>query len=284
MALPRLLSCVVACTLLLPAADAGLFDVPEPQLIYEGSAPGLGEGVLVIRRAEDFDRAIDLLDPGFGAQRPDMRKLTVLRIVGRPRPDACHDTVLKSVSTRNLTATVELEQRVPAADCPCSGPARPPRAWLLTVARVVRRARTQITDVVVPCSEARQTAEPDGPALLLQGSWDHDPGGEILDDAKTYRAALARLGAGKRGPEVDFNTHQVLVVTGRPRQNGCRKTRVVEVDVTGAEATVTVEEIYPGKGQMCTQLFTLPKAFVYRIPRGVRQIRVTTREVRGSGP
>ena len=147
----------------------------------------------------------------------------------------------------------------------------------------MRRARTQITDVVVECSEARQASEPDGPALLLQGSWDHDPGGEILDDAKTYQATLTRLGAGKRGPEVDFSTHQVLVITGRPRQNGCRKTRVVDLSVTGDEAVATVEEIYPGKGQMCTQLFALPKAFVYRVPRGIRRIRVTTREVRGAG-
>ena len=282
MALSRLFCSLAVCTLALSAASAGIFDVPEPQLIYEGTAPGLGDGVLVIRRAADFDRAIDPLDPGFGAERPNLRKFTVLRIVGAERPDACHDTRLKSVSTRNFTATVELEREVPAEGCACSGPARPPRAWLLTVARVVRSAHAQITDVVVDCNAARQSSEPDGPALLLQGSWDHDPGGEIIDDDKAYQATLARLGAGGRGPAVDFTTHQVLVVTGRPRQNGCRKTRVVDLKIDGNEVVTTVEEIYAGKGQMCTQLFALPKAFVYRVPRGIKSIRVMTREMHDS--
>ncbi len=274
------LSLFVFC--LAPCAVAGsLFKVPEPKLIYRGTAPGVSAGAVVIRKSSEFDQAIAPLDPGFGAERPDLSKRTVIRVVGRARDNSCRETVIVGAETKNFSATIRLEERVPEQGCQCAPMANPPRAWLIEVARIVRKARVKVTDVVVPCDEALQGANPSELVQVFQGSWDHEPGSEIITDEGAFRTLLTQLSLGDRGPKVDFSTHRIVVVTARPRQNGCRKSTVVETSLASSEEAVfTLEESYPGKGQLCSAIFLPPKVFLYRVPVSVTRARTVTRELR----
>ncbi len=272
---------LLALTLVFAPAEAGLFDVPDPQLVYEGTGPGLTPGVLVLRRQADFAAALEGLDPAFRAPEIEFKKRTWLRVVGRPRDNACRETSLKEVSTRNFSATIRLEERIPEAGCECGGTPRPPRVYIIAVARAVRRAKVEATDVVVSCQQAAAEAHPEPIVALYQGSWKADPGATLITGAAGYQEILASLGLGDRGPAVDFGAERAVVVTGRPRENGCRKTRVVAVELASAEEAVfTVEESYPGTGQTCTQIFLEPKVFLYRVPSTVSRVRVVTRDLR----
>lgn len=260
------------------------FEAPEPELLYSGTAPGLPVGVLVIDDPKAFDQAVDPLDPDFSGVRPAIPDVSVLRIVGRERADACRDTKLDRVSTSGRTATVYLTERVPAAGCPCPGVSLPPRAWLVAVTGWVTRARREVTDIVVPCDEIEDTevsAKAEGVVQLLESSWQEPPGGRILTSQDEYKAVLDKLGVGSRAEAVDFSDHRVAVVTGRPRENGCRKTRVVAAQLaTTEEAVFTVEEIYPGPGQLCTQVFQPARVFLYRVPSTVTRVRIVTEETK----
>ena len=68
---PALVGLAVIC--LLPGLS--LFKVPDPELIYDGSAPGLGRGVLVLRDAATFREAVVPLDPDYGGPEPDFGKI-----------------------------------------------------------------------------------------------------------------------------------------------------------------------------------------------------------------
>ena len=81
----------------------------------EGIGDVLAEGVM--RAAQKI-----------GGEAPNLKNRTVLRIVGRPRDNGCRDTVLKELYTKNFTATVVLEERVPAVGCDCPAMSSPPRA------------------------------------------------------------------------------------------------------------------------------------------------------------
>jgi hypothetical protein len=257
------------------------FEPPPPELIYTGTAPGLKEGVLVIDREEDFERAVAPLDPDFAGTRPDLSDFSVLRVVGRERSNACRDTKLTEVSTSGRTATVHLEERVPEAGCRCPEDRLPPEAWLVTVTGWVRRAERQITDIVVPCDELSPRGTGDEVVQLLESTWQRSPGATILQSAEEYRQVLEELGVANRAETVDFDEHRVVAVTGRPRENGCRRTKVVGAELAGArEAVFTLEEIYPAPKQVCTMVFQPPRVFLYRVPASVDRARVVTEERR----
>ncbi len=101
----------------------------------------------------------------------------------------------------------------------------------------------------------------------------------------TRRARAKRgVGSSRRGrrelPTPAFARERLVVVTGRPRSNGCRRTRVVEASVHGDVARFVLEEVYPAPGEICSTVFLPPAAFVYRVPAAVEKVEVETREVR----
>lgn len=264
-------------------ALAGLFDVPDPVIVYEGSAPGMEAGVTVIRDAKTLNSVLEDLEPAPDREQLDIEHRTLLLVVGRPRENSCRETAIQEVSTRGIRARVRLVERFAEAGCACAGVPRPPRAFLVAVGRIVRRATLSPTDAVVPCTPAleKQAAAERGPELLFEASWDEDAGGRIITTAEDWQKACARMTPADRCPEVDFASHRVVLVTGRARSNGCRETRVIKAElVSDEEAAFTVEEIYPGRGQMCTQIFRAPKVFAFRVPASVIRARVTTRESR----
>ncbi|MDH3284318.1 MAG: hypothetical protein OEQ13_06220 [Acidobacteriota bacterium] len=271
----------LAGIVLLPLLGISLFKAPEPEIVYRGSSEGVEQGVVVIRDSETFEEAVEPLSPDVGRPLPNLRKRTILRVVGQRPASGCSEAALTAVSTKNMSATVELQVRKPVDGCEC--PPAPSRstAWLVSVSRAVRHATLVVDEVTLPCSEARGLAGPDGPVLLLEGSWDVEPGVRIASDPSVYAMMLNRLGVGDRGPEVDFDSQRVFAVTGRPRSNGCRRTLAVgnEIDDAG-ELVVTLEEIYPARGQVCAQMFSLPKVFVYGAPSSVTTARVVTTEKR----
>lgn len=283
----RLVLFAASCLALLaevPAPSfAGLFKTPDPELLYSGSAPGLTEGVLVIRDEEAFRTAIEPLDPAYGGPAPDFKKWTVLRIVGRARESRCRDTRLTEVAVRNMAATAKLEEYLPAAECPCADDPRPPKVFLVAVGRSVRKATVEATDRVLACESAavQSAREAEKPALLFEGAWDGEAGAKLVIDQDEYHRILVKLGIGDRGPAVDFEKHRVVAVTGRPRQNGCRKTRVREGRFEGKEEVVfEVEEDYPGKGQMCSQVMSRPRLFLFKVPATIMRAKVVTHENR----
>lgn len=266
--------------LLLPLAA---FKVPDPELIYSGSAPGLVEGVTVLRDPATFAADIGPLDPDFGGDPPAFDKRAVLRIVSRPLENNCRDAELQEVSTRNMTARVRLVEKVPEKGCNCGGAERPPKAWLVTVSRLVRRAELSITDVVVPCGAASRTQQLAAgiPVLLFEGSWDATVGTEVVQDEKRFQAIVTKLNLAGRAPKIDFTQNHLVVLTGRARENSCRQTKVVSASVTTAEeASFEVEEVYGGTGQMCGQVMSLPKVFLYGVPRTVIRVKTTVKEKR----
>ncbi len=266
---------------LLPLAGISLFKAPEPEIIYRGSTDAVELGVVVVRDAETFEEAVEPLSPDVGGPVPNLRKRSILRIVGPRLESGCGETALTAVSTKNTSATVNLQIRRPEPGCVCSAASRPSKAWLVSVSRAVRRAKLVVDEVALPCSDARGLAGTSGPLLLLEGSWDLEPGVTIASDPSVYSMMLTRLGVGARGPDVDFDTHRVIAVTGRPRSNGCRRTLAVENRLdTSDELVVTLEEVYPASGQVCAQMFRLPKVFVYRVPSSVTTARVVTTERR----
>lgn len=257
------------------------FEPPPPELIYSGTAPGLQPGVLVIDDAEDFERAVSPLDPDFSGPRPDFPDLSVLRVVGRERLSHCRQTKLTEVSTSGRTATVFLEERVPQAGCQCPEDRLPPQAWLVTVTGWVSRANREITDVVVPCDELDTRGTGSDVVQLLESTWQESPGARILQNADEYRAVVEKLGIGARAESVDFDERRVVAVTGRPRENGCRRTKVVGAKLANTEEAVfTLEEVYPGPDQMCPMVFQPAKVFLYRVPATVTRARVVTEERR----
>lgn len=277
---------LAAASALAPApALAGLFGSVEPEMLYTGSAD-LPEGVLVIRDADAFAQAVEPLDPAFGAAVPDMKKFVVLRIVGRPRENRCRDTALIEVSTRGMNATAKIEERLPPAECACGTESRPARVYLVTVGRSVRKADLVKTDRVIACPESPAAAAATrggGPApqLIFEGSWDAEPGARVIVDQATYREVAAKLGFTERAPRVDFEKDRIVAVTGRARENGCRRTRVLAAGLASAEEVVfEVEESYPAAGQMCAQIFGQPRLFLYRVPATVMRARVVTKEAR----
>ncbi len=276
-------SLLAALALSAAPAHAGLFDVPDPEIVYEGAAPGLPAGVTVLRTPEALERAIAALDPAPDRTRLDVENRTLLLVVGRPRDDSCRQTVIEEISTRGIKARIRLTERFAEAGCGCVGVPRPPRAFLVAVGRVVRRASVSPTDAVVPCTAdlERRSGETRGPELLFEASWDEDAGGRIVTDPETWTQSCARMTPADRCPQVDFDRTRVVLVTGRARSNGCRETRVIKAALSSDdEAAFTVEEIYPGRGQMCTQIFRAPKVLAFRVPDSVVRVRVTTRETR----
>ncbi|UCF67915.1 MAG: hypothetical protein JSV80_01055 [Acidobacteriota bacterium] len=267
--------------LALAASASAMAAAPEPEIVYEGSAPGLSPGVLVIRDSRSFDAAIEPLDPDLGGERPDLRKRSILRIVGRERENACRRTLLTEVETSGFNAVVRLEERVPERGCGCAGLSRPPAAWLVSVSRWVRRAEVVASDVVVSCEQPAARPADASPVLLWEASWDHEPGARIVSSAEQYSALIEQAGADADPNEIDFSQSRVVAITGRPRSNSCRKTRIVDTGLEQqTEAVFTLEEIYPATGQMCAQVFMLPRMLVYRVPIGVERARTVTREVR----
>jgi hypothetical protein len=263
--------------------EAGLFKTTSPTLIYTGAGPGLDPGVLVIRDDQAYARAIEPLDPAFGGPPPKIDDVTVLRVVGRARENRCRDTALLEVSTKGTTATVQLEERVGDPKCACAPDAQPPKVFLVTVTRWVRHAQVVTKDQIVPCTVTKKDADaaPVKPALIFEGSWDGAPGSKVIIEPDEYRAALVRLGLRDRGPEVDFNKERVLALTGRSRENSCRQTKVADVRLAAPdEVVVELDEIYPGTGQACAQVFMQPRVFLYRVPASVTRARVITRELK----
>lgn len=277
-----LLGVILALGVAFPTG-AGIFDNPEPELIYKGSGPGLQEGILVIRDAEALAKALEGLDPAYGGPPIDIKNRTVLKIVGRPRENRCRDTELTEVGTRTFKATAQVNELVPAAGCTCSADPRPPRVFLVTVAHRVRSAEVIKTDRVLPCPEAEKVrAKAQGaPTLLLESSWDHEPGVKVIANAEEYSKLMGKLGLGERGPAVDWKKDRVVAVTGRPRENGCRKTKLVEARIDNPEeAEFVVEEHYPSSGQMCAQVFVEPILYLFRVPSTVMRAKIVTREDR----
>lgn len=273
---------VLAASAAAPAA-AGLFSATEPELIYSGTAMGVGEGVLVIRDKAALEQALAPLAPAFDGAPPDIGKRTILRVTGRDRENGCRDTLLKEVSTRGMSATVKLEERVPGPNCVCPAEARAPRVFLVSVARAVRNAEIIKTDVVIPCSEAEaaRVRAASEASLIFEGSWDAPAGADVVVEPEEYKKILGRLGIADRGPAVDFEHERIVAVTGRARENGCRKTTVTAARIVGTEdAEFEVEESYPQKGQACTQVMMQPRLFLYRVPATVMRAKLTTREVR----
>ena len=252
----------------------------EPSRIWAGTAPGRTEGVLLVRSRMEWDRVTAGLDPAYAGEMPDFGRERVLLVIGRERENPCRSTVLREVSVRGGEASVSVEERVPAAGCECPGHSLPPLAWLVSVPRSVVRASRSITDVVVPCEGAREAARQaeTRPVLVLEASWDQPPGARLLTSADQVAVATKRLG--KKLPPIDPSRERLVLVTGRPRSNGCRRTRVVETGIDGATARFVVEERYPAPGETCAMLFQLPAVFVYRVPATVEKVVVEVREAR----
>lgn len=270
---------VGACTL----PSFALFETPSPEIVYDGSAPGAAPGVTVIRDQAAFDAAIAVLDPPFGGPTPDVSDRAVLLVVGRPRENACRETALTEISTRGFRAIASLEERLPGRDCACAEVMSPPRAWLVVVGRIVRKAEIAATDVVVPCDAtlSKPDANALGPVLLAEASWDQDAGPRILQTPEDLAKACAELGIADKCPAIDFDTHRGLVVTARARENGCRESRMIKTELSSPqEASFVIEEIYPRVGQVCTMLYQLPRAWVYSVPMTVERAKVVSREVR----
>lgn len=279
---------VFAFALALPSAHAGLFDHPDPQVIYEGTTKGLSNDGVALRDAESFRQAIRGLEPPFAGDTPDFDEYTVLRIVGRPIDDTCRSTRLTRIDTRNRRAFVYLEERIPEQPCRCEKADGSSRTWLILVGRSVRRVEIQATDVVTPCEEiAAAQPDSDAPRPVLEGDGVHDaaPGAEIVITQKRLAEVCRALGLGDVNcPEVDFGDERVVVVTGRARENGCRATRLADAslvtdDEGKLQARFVVEELYPGKGQICTDIMRQPKGFLFRVPADVASAKVVTREL-----
>lgn len=265
------------------AAAPALAALPEPEEIYRGTAPGLIRGILVIGDAAGFEEAVAPLDPGFGGPPPDFKKRTVLRVTGSPRINQCRDTRLLEVSTRFRTAFVKIEELIPEQGCACPAEAKPPVAWLVSVAKVVRKAELLVTDRVVPCPSQAAPRPPElaSPLLILEGSWEAASGAQLVTGENEYKETLKRLGVGERGPAVDFNNFRVAVITGRARENSCRRSKMVGARLSAPEeAEFTIEETYPAKGQMCANIYTAPQVFLYRLPPSVVRVRTVTLEQR----
>ncbi|MBP7147348.1 MAG: hypothetical protein KBD01_07365 [Acidobacteria bacterium] len=279
----RLLVLAAALLAMTGPAAAALFESPSPELMYVGSAAELEPGVTILRDAAAFEAATKGLDPPFGGQVPDFEKLTVLRVVGRPKQNACRETVLKEVSTRFRSATIVLEERRGDDGCRCAEVVSPSSVWLVSVGRSVRRADLDVRETVTPCTP-ETTARPAGPPppeLILESSWDEREGSRVVTSADDYAKIMQRLGAGDRGADVDFAQSHVVVITTRPRENACRRTRLIDARTAAPDLVeFDVEEVYPAQGQMCAQMYSAPKAFVYRVPASVTHVKVSTREVR----
>lgn len=280
--MPHLHARAASLSLFLPLF--GLFSAPEPEVIYKGSLPGGEPGVVAIRDSRVLADAIAPLDPTFGAMPPDLLERTVLLVTGRPRENACRDSALTEVSTRGSSATVVIEEAVPPEGCECPPGERPPAAWLVTVSRFVKKATVEWKEVPIACPEAgspRVRAAADTPTLLLESAWDEASGSKILTDQKGYTALLKKLNLEHRGPEVDFSHFRIVVLTGRARENGCRRTNVIGAALAAPEeAEFVLEEVYPGKGQVCAQVFMKPRVFLYRVPATVEKVRLTTKETK----
>jgi hypothetical protein len=263
------------------AGVGAIFTATEPQVLYVGSTTEPREGVIVIRDAETFREAVAPLSPDFGGSLPDLRKRSILRVIGPDFGTRCGSAELAEVSTRMMNATVTLRVAEPAEGCACTTAERPRSAWLVAVGRAVRRAIVEIQRSEIPCGSARSGGTGAGPAMIFEGSWDGDPGAMIVADAERFADVARQLGVKGRAPEVDFSSERVVVVTGRPRANGCRRTLALATDLaTQEEFVVTLQEVYAPPGQVCTQLFSLPRVFAYRVPASVTLARVVTKESR----
>lgn len=278
--MPHLRSRAASLALALPLL--GLFSAPEPEVIYKGSHPGGEPGVQTIRDSRVLAEAIAPLDPAFSGTTPDLLERTILLVTGRPRENACRDSALTEVSTRGSSASVVIEESVPPEGCECLPGDRPPAVWLVTVSRFVRKASVEWKEVPIACPTAdspRVREAVDTPTLLLESAWDEASGSRILTDQKGYAEILKKLNIEHRGPEVDFARFRVVVLTGRPRENGCRRTNVIGAALASREeAEFVIEELYPGKDQVCAQVFMKPRVFLYRVPMTVEKVRVTTKE------
>ncbi|MCU0229823.1 MAG: hypothetical protein MUC67_00450 [Acidobacteria bacterium] len=260
----------------------GLFGAPEPELVYRGSLPGGEPGVQVFRDAAGLAVALAKLDPAFADAPPDVIERTVLLVTGRPRENACRESAMTEVSTRGSTATITLEESVVPEGCACPPGERPPAAWVLTVSRYVKKAVLEAKEVAIACPAPDSVAVREAvqtPVLLLESAWEEAAGSQILTDDAAYRAMMKKLNVEHRAETVDFTQFRVVVLTGRPRENGCRSTRVLESKLTTPqEAEFLLEELYPDKGQVCAQVFMKPRVFIYRVPATVEKVRVTTKE------
>jgi hypothetical protein len=260
----------------------GLFSAPEPEIVYKGSAPGAAPGVQIVRDSAALAAALATLDPPFDGTPPDILERTVLVVTGRPRENSCRESGLAEVSTRGSTATVVVEEAVVPEGCPCAASERPPAAWVVTVSRYVKKAQVQVRDLPIVCNAppaAPVREEPKGPVPVLESAWDEPAGSKIVADEASYRAMLKKLNVEHRAEPVDFAEYRLVVLTGRPRENGCRSTQVIEARLAGPqEAEFLIEELYPDKGQMCAQVFMKPRVFIYRVPATVEKVRVTTKE------
>ncbi len=268
-----------------PPARAALPFVPprkEPTRIWAGTAPGRPAGVLLVRDRREWDRVTAGLDPAYAGEMPDFSRERVLLVIGRKRENPCRATVLREVGVHAGEARVSLEERVPAAGCDCPGGPLPPLAWLVTVPRSVLRVGRSVTDVVDPCADARATARSAAarPVPVLEATWDEAPGARLLVTPAQVAEVAKRLG--KKLPPIDPARERLAIVTGRPRSNGCRATRVVESGIDGKTARFVVEERYPAPGQTCAMLYRLPAAFVYRVPASVEKVVVEVREARSA--
>jgi hypothetical protein len=275
------------CVLFAAPATAGLRDLlepPEPKVLYVGTAPGLEPGALVVRDPEHLERALAPLDPPYGGAAIDVDDWSLIRVVGEPRESGCRQTLLRAIQTRKLgrTAVVRLEEQVPEKGCRCVGSPRPPRAWLVSVGRSVRQARVEATEEVIPCRELSGEVVLREPERVYEGSWDGQPGTEIVASEAEYEDLVDRLALGERAPAVDFAEQRLIVVSGQPRQNGCRRTELVEAVIgeDAREARFVIEETFASPGQACPQVYLSPKVFLYRVPASVERAQLTTRERR----
>lgn len=279
----KLVTAALIATASLPAgAGVGdLFKATEPEVIYLGSTTSSREGVIVIRDPETFREAVAPLTPDYGGELPDLRKQTVLRIVGPELGTGCGRVELSEISTRMSRATVLLSVARPEEGCRCETAPRPRQAWLVSVGGAVRRASLETETIELACSDAQRATGSAEPTLILEGSWDGNPGAIIAGDSVRYAEIARGLGVEGRAPEVDLDSFHVVAVTGRPLANGCRRTLALSAELASPEEfVVTLEEVYPAPGQVCTQVLGLPRVFVYRVPATVTLARVVTRESR----
>ncbi len=282
MSLTRALPRAALLVVLLAASGlpaSALFDQPAPEIVYTGTAPGTDSGIFVIRDAEAWKDALGRLEPAYGGDEPDFGKRTLLLVIGRERRDACRETRLVEVSTERRMAYARMEEVFPNKDCACADVVQPPRAWLVSVSRFVRRGEIQATDIVRPC-EGNEAPQPqlEGPTPIGEGLWDVEPGARIYTNAPDWNKACAEMELEQVCPAVDFATQHAVAVIGRSRENGCRRTLLVQAERTSDEEVgFMVDEIYPEQGQMCTQIFRAPKVFLFAVPRSVERARVSTR-------
>lgn len=268
---------ILLATASLPAS--ALFEQPAPEIIYTGTAPGTDAGIFVIRDAEAWKDALERLDPAYGGDEPDLDDMTLLLVVGRERLDACRETRLVEVSTERRMAYARMEEVFPSKECACADVVQPPRAWVVSVSRFVRRGEIRATDIVRPCEgDTAPTPQLEGPTPIGEGLWDVEPGARIYTNANAWNEACADMELEEVCPAVDFSTQHAVAVIGRSRENGCRRTLLVQAERTSDEEVgFMIDEIYPEQGQMCTQIFRAPKVFLFAVPRSVERARVSTR-------